>query len=251
VVFLALHGKGGEDGTIQAMLEWRGIPFTGPGSKASALCMDKLRTRQVFDQVGVPGPDWFRLRNDESVRNKKGFDRLVVKPRSEGSSLGMSIVEESNLDEAVREARKFDSDIIVEEYVPGYELTVGVFAGDELQVLPPVGIRPEHEFFDYDTKYTKGLTEYDVPAELDSEQTEALESMTREVVREAGTEALCRVDYILGDDGEFQLLEINTIPGLTETSLLPKAASEAGIPFENLLWTLVKTAWRDRQCRPT
>lgn len=249
VVFLALHGKGGEDGTVQAMLKWREIPFTGPGYHASALCMDKLRTRQLFDQLEVPGPDWYRLRRSETVRNKKNFSRMVVKPRSEGSSLGVSIVDESHLQKAVDQAREFDDDVIVEEYVDGYEITVGVVTTDDLNILPPVGIRPDHEFFDYDSKYTKGLTKYDVPAELSSSVLEQAQSLASKIAREAETRSLCRVDLLLDTNGTFRLLEINTIPGLTETSLLPMAASEVGIEFEDLIWQLTSASLRDSRCQ--
>lgn len=250
VVFVALHGKGGEDGSVQALLEWRNIDYTGPGPQASALCMDKVRTRQVFDTVDVPSPDWFRIRPGDPVENQGNFDRMVVKPRYEGSSLGMSIVGEEDLEDAVADAREFDEDVLVEEYVDGYELTVGAFVRDSLEILPPVGINPDHEFFDYETKYTKGLTEYDVPAELSSTKVREVQELTERIVREAETESLCRVDYLLDDEGTFHLLEINTIPGLTETSLLPKAARESGVSFEELVWTLVNGARRDSKCPP-
>ncbi len=249
VVFLALHGGSGEDGTIQAMLDWRGIPYTGPGAKASALCLDKLRTRQLFDHLNVPAPDWFRLDLEEPITNKGSFERMVVKPRLEGSSFGLSIVKEEGLTEAVEKSRQYDSEVIVEEYVPGYEVTVGVFRGENFHLLPPVGIRPAHEFFDFETKYTKGLTEYDVPAELEESEHRKLEQLTEKIVREAGTEDLSRIDYIRDESATFRLLEINTIPGLTETSLLPKSASEAGIAFEDLVWKLVQNALDERQCR--
>lgn len=250
VVFVALHGRGGEDGTVQAMMEWRGIDFTGPGSRASALCMDKVRSRQVFDQVDVPSPDWFRLRKKDAIENRKGFERMVVKPRHEGSSLGMSIVGESGLKDAVAHAREFDDQVLVEEYVDGYELTVGAYRHETLEVLPPVGIRPEHEFFDFKTKYTKGLTEYDVPADLTDDQVRDVKDLTERVVREAETEDLCRVDYLLDEDGTFRLLEINTIPGLTETSLLPKAAAQTGFDFDELVWNLLQSALSGSECPP-
>ncbi|MFB6345207.1 MAG: D-alanine--D-alanine ligase [bacterium] len=248
-VFIALHGSEGEDGVIQGMLDWRDIPYTGPRTAASALCMDKLMTRQFFDQVGVETPNWFVLRQDEPVRNKKGFEQLVVKPRAEGSSIGMSIVEPNELEEAVRAAREYADDVIVEENVEGYEVTVGVVQFDELTVLPPVGIRPGHDFFDFETKYTKGLTEYDVPAELPPDQRDRLLEDTKSAVRAAGTESLCRVDYIVDEDGTPRLLEINTIPGLTQTSLLPKAARQAGIEFDELIWGLIEQARRRQQCQ--
>lgn len=251
VVFLALHGKGGEDGTIQGMLEWRGIPYTGPCTRASALCMDKLRTRQVFDREGISSPDWFYLRNNENIKNKKNFQKMVVKPRFEGSSLGMSIVEENEFETAVQTARNYDSEVIVEEYIEGYEVTVGVFSDTSLVTLPPIGIRPKNEFFDFETKYTKGLTEYDVPAEISDEALNQLKTLTGKIVKIAETESLCRVDYIQDNDGNFRLLEINTIPGLTETSLLPKAAREKGISFEELIWKLITSARRRQQCQQT
>lgn len=251
VVFIALHGSEGEDGTIQAMLDWRGIPYTGPGPAASALCMDKLRTRQFFDQVDVSSPDWFVLKQDEAVRNKKNFERLVVKPREEGSSIGMSIVDRDGFEDAVQEAREYSDDVLIEEFIDGYEVTVGAVGIDSLRILPPVGIRPSHEFFDFETKYTKGLTDYDVPADLDGDRVERLRELTERIVTEAETESLCRVDYIMDGEGEPRLLEINTIPGLTPTSLLPKAASEAGMEFEDLIWGLIQAARGRKTCQKT
>lgn len=250
VVFIALHGAEGENGTIQGMLEWRGIPYTGPGPAASALCMDKVMTRRFFDQLDVPSPGWFVLNENEPVTNKEDFDRLVVKPRGEGSSIGMSIVDRDDFEEAVEEARQYSEDVLVEEFIEGYEVTVGVVGFDELTVLPPVGIRPSHEFFDFETKYTKGLTDYDVPAELSTEQVERLSTLTERIVNEAETDSLCRVDYIMDTEGEPRLLEINTIPGLTQTSLLPKAASEAGMTFDELLWGLIQAARGQKPWQP-
>ncbi|MGM0380401.1 MAG: D-alanine--D-alanine ligase family protein [bacterium] len=245
--FIALHGRGGEDGTIQALLEWYGIPYTGPGVAASALCMDKIRSKYIYEQLALPTADWFILEEEKEIRNVKDFSRLVVKPRREGSSLGMSIVEPGELEEAARKAFEYDDQLLVEEYVEGYEVTVGVITLDEMKILPPVGIRPSHEFFDYDTKYTKGLTEYDVPAPLEEEQVKILHDITEDIVKEAETASLCRVDFIMDRDNRPNLLEINTIPGLTATSLLPMAAGEAGISFEELVWGLVCRAREDFQ----
>ncbi len=245
VAFVALHGRGGEDGTIQALLEWYDIPYTGPGVAASALCMDKIRSKYIYDQLSLPTADWFVLERGEEIENKNNFSRMVVKPRREGSSLGMSIVGPDELDGAVKEAYEYDDQVLVEKFIDGYEVTVGVVTLEELNILPPVGIRPSHEFFDYDTKYTKGLTEYDVPAPLSQEQVKLLSDITEDIVKEAETDSLCRVDFIIGEDGEPNLLEINTIPGLTATSLLPMAAEEAGISFEELVWGLVCRAKED------
>lgn len=243
VVFIALHGRGGEDGVIQGLLEWYDVPYTGPGVAASALCMDKIRCKQVYDGLGFPSPDWFVLRQEDPPEPRASFEQYVVKPRLEGSSLGLSIVDRSRFEEAVTRAREYDSEVLVERYIPGYEVTVGTVILDKPHVLPPVGIRPKHEFFDYDTKYTKGLTEYDVPAELDTSTRDRLEELTSTVAREFGSRSLCRIDYIVGDGGQPHLLEINTIPGFTETSLLPKAARLAGIDFPDLVWSMVRRAY--------
>lgn len=241
VAFVALHGRGGEDGVIQGMLEWYGIPYTGPGVEASATCMNKIRCKRIFDSIGVPTPDWFVISADDTVEPVESFEQYVVKPRLEGSSLGMSIVEEEGFAGAVQEARNYDRDVLVERHVEGYETTVGVVGLDTVRILPPVGIRPSHDYFDYETKYTKGLTEYDVPADVDDDTAKQLTSMTRDVVDELDTRSLSRVDFIVTDEGP-KVLEVNTIPGMTETSLLPKAAAEDGIAFEELVWSMVQSA---------
>ncbi len=239
VAFVALHGRGGEDGVIQGMLEWHGIPYTGPGVAASSICMDKIYTKFIVEQLQLPTPDWFILEADEAPVCKQKFERLVVKPRCEGSSIGLSIVEADELSEAVEAARRYDSEVLVEEYIEGYEVTVGAVTLDQFELLPPVGIRPSHEFFDFETKYTKGLTEYDVPAPLDREVVEKLRKFTRRAVTAFQTKSLCRVDYLLDKEEDPKLLEINTIPGMTATSLLPMAAEAAGTDFPELIWGLV------------
>ncbi len=239
VAFVALHGRGGEDGVIQGMLEWHGIPYTGPGVAASSICIDKIYTKFIVEQLQLPTPDWFILEADEEPVIKKDFERMVVKPRCEGSSIGLSIVDATELPEAVEVAREYDGEILVEEYVEGYEVTVGAVTLEEFELLPPVGIRPSHEFFDFETKYTKGLTEYDVPAPLEREVVEKLREFTRRAVSAFQTKSLCRVDYLLDEAGQPNLLEINTIPGMTATSLLPMAAEAAGTDFPELIWGLV------------
>jgi len=243
VAFIALHGRGGEDGVIQGMLEWNDIAYTGPGVEASSTCMDKFRCKQIFRSEDWQTPRWFVIRHNDEIVPESSFERYVVKPRFEGSSLGISIVTEENLEQAVNQARDYDRDILVEEFVDGYEVTVGIVKLDSVRVFRPVGIRPQHEFFDFDTKYTRGLTEYDVPADLDQTTEEKVKRFAEEVARELGTEALCRVDFVVSD-GEPYLLEVNTIPGLTETSLLPKAAREADLSFPNLIWSMVQSAWK-------
>ncbi|MFP4686629.1 MAG: D-alanine--D-alanine ligase [bacterium] len=237
--FIALHGRGGEDGVIQGLLEWYGIPYTGPGVAASAICMDKVLSKRLYEQLEIPTANWFVIDSDQPVENSAGFKKMVVKPRLEGSSIGMSIVESDGLQTAVEKARRYCSQVLVEEYISGYEVTVGVVELEEQLFLPPVGIRSSHDYFDYETKYTKGLTEYDVPAPLEAEILNKLIARTNKVTHALGTESLSRVDYILKEDKEPVLLEINTVPGLTATSLLPMAAKSAGIEFEQLVWQLV------------
>ncbi len=243
VVFVALHGPGGEDGTIQGLLDWIGIPYTGPGPAASALGMDKVLTRRYADALGVPSPEWFYLTAEESIHKKRDFPRMVVKPRFEGSSLGVSRVTEEDFEEAVERGREYGGDVLVEEYLGGSEATVGVVQLEETRILPPVGIHPAEGFYDYEAKYTPGMTEFRVPADLPGSTMDHLRSMTRRFVTELGAEALCRVDFRLDEGGKPRLLEINTIPGMTETSLLPRAASAAGLEFQELVWSMVRAAW--------
>ncbi len=248
---IALHGRGGEDGQVQAVLDWLGIPYTGPSMAPSARSMDKLFSKRLFRQGSIPTPDWVLLRDGESagVPDRLG-EKLVVKPRFEGSSLGMSIVPRTDLPRALEEARRYDSDVLIEEYIDGYEATVGIVTLESTRVLPPVGIRPGHEFFDYDTKYTKGMTEYDVPADLPDTTIEALKEISLEAARHLETLELCRVDLMVPDSGSPTVLEINTIPGFTETSLLPKAARAEGISFPELVWGMVRSSVRRARERP-
>lgn len=250
VVFLALHGPGGEDGTIQGMLDWRSIPYTGPGPAASAICMDKLWTRRFAGALGVPSPGWFYLAANESIHNKEGFDRMVVKPRFEGSSVGISVTSRENLEGAVEKARRHGGGAIVEEYLDGPDATVGVVHLEETRVFPPISIHPPEGFYDYEAKYTPGATEYRVPAELPETTLERLRSLTGEVAAMFETESLCRVDYRLDEQGEPRMLEINTIPGMTETSLLPRAAAAAGLTFEELVWSMVRHAGERSRWEP-
>jgi D-alanine-D-alanine ligase len=245
--FLALHGRGGEDGVIQGLLEWYKIPYTGPGVAASAVCMDKVLSKRIYEQLEIPTAPWFVLAENEEIENRGGFEKMAIKPRLEGSSIGMSIVEADKLKMAVKKAREYCDQVLVEEYIPGYEVTVGVIKLEDQLFLPPVGIRSSHDYFDYETKYTKGLTEYDVPAPLANETLDKLMNLTGKVSRAVGTESLCRVDYILKEETDPVLLEINTIPGLTSTSLLPMAASSAGIEFDELVWKLLCRAMEEKE----
>jgi D-alanine-D-alanine ligase len=251
VVFVALHGAYGEDGELQAALEKRGVPFTGSGSEACRLAFDKVEARERFARAGLAVPEAVVLRGRAAIPSAGdlpfGFP-VVVKPSREGSSIGVKIVEEaSGLGEAVRQARRSDSLVLVEKYVPGRELTVGVL-GDA--PLPAIEIRPKGGWYDYANKYTAGNTEYLVPAPLEAEVEARVRELGLAAHRALGCRDMSRSDFRLDLVGGIYLLEVNSIPGMTETSLLPKAAAAAGIRFPELCLGLVARALRHGKPTP-
>jgi D-alanine-D-alanine ligase len=241
VAFLALHGRGGEDGTIQGLLECLGIPYTGSGVLASALAMDKKCSKWIFRAQGLPTPAFEVVTRADRRSYAAGLPLpVVVKPTCEGSTIGMSVVRaKSALPAAVAAALRCGEEALVEAYVAGRELTVGVLDGE---ALPVVEVRPRGGFYDYRSKYTVGATEYLVPAPL----TPRLETLVRGLAvaahRALGCRGASRVDFRVDGRGRPYLLEVNTIPGMTETSLLPKAAAEAGVPFDELVERILLTA---------
>jgi D-alanine-D-alanine ligase len=245
VAFIALHGRGGEDGTVQGLLECLGIPYTGSGVLASALAMDKKQSKWIFRAHGLPTPDF-----EVVVRGVRGawpLERLetpvVVKPVCEGSTVGMSVVRSRGaLPKALKTAFRYDPEVLVEAFVPGRDLTVGVL-GDT--VLPAVEMRPRGGFYSYRAKYTAGATEYLVPAPLTSRQAARTQDLALAAHRALGCRGAARVDFRLDERGRPLLLEVNTIPGMTETSLLPKAAGAAGIPFDELVGRILAAARLD------
>ena len=246
VAFIALHGRFGEDGTIQKLLEDLGIPYTGSGVLASKFALDKVLSRQRFLSFGLNVPDYI-------VIEKKDFDKtylslnkfkfpLVVKPACQGSSIGLSIVEDKDsLSKAIDLAFSFDERIIIEEYIKGRELTVGIL--DE-EPLPVIEIIPKKKFFDYEAKYTPGLTEYVVPAKLEEKIASQAKNSALLAHKSLDCFGFSRVDMILNKENKVFVLEVNTIPGLTETSLLPKAAKAVGIGFLELCLKLIDSAYR-------
>mgnify|MGYP001562277712 FL=1 len=243
-VFLALHGRFGEDGTIQGILESLEIPYTGSGILASRLAMDKIASRQIFERGGLSVPKYKvfeRAAHPLKIQMPEGFGLpLVVKPVQQGSSIGLSIVRAKDCwDAAVEAAFEFDERIVVEEYIAGRELTVGIL--DE-QALPVIEIIPKKTFFDFEAKYTTGLTEYVVPAKLD--ESVALKTQLRALLAHKllGCFGCSRVDIILDSNNQQRILEVNTIPGMTSTSLLPKAAGIVGIGFGELCLRLIELA---------
>lgn len=228
-VFIALHGAYGEDGGIQGCLRKRGIPFAGAGEAASRIAFDKVLSKQRFVEYGVPTPCYEILRDAD---HRTLPLPVVVKPPRQGSSIGVHVVmQEADWPKAFADARRYDERVLVERYVPGRELTVGL-VGDE--VLPPLEIRPRAGFYDFEAKYTRGASEYLVPAPLSPEATRACRAIARKAFDAVGCRHLGRVDFRLSPVGEPLALEINTIPGFTETSLLPKAAAAVGLAFPAL-----------------
>lgn len=247
VVFICLHGRFGEDGTVQGLLELLGIPYVGSGVLSSALAMDKVMSKHLYACQGIPTPDYVALRRGESWNAEEITARLgrktVVKPANEGSAIGVTISHDpAELPAAIAEAFEHDSSVLVEAFVEGVEVTVGVIGNDELTALPTLEIVPEHEFYDYESKYVPGMSRHIVPARL----SEALRSDCRRIALDAhralGCRGMSRSDTIVTADGEAYLLETNTIPGMTSTSLLPDAARAAGIGFPALCDELVRLA---------
>ncbi|MFA5095832.1 MAG: D-alanine--D-alanine ligase [Candidatus Omnitrophota bacterium] len=240
--FIALHGRFGEDGGIQKILDSLKIPYTGSRVKASRLAMDKIASRRIFKRSGLKVP---RSRVLEKA-SCSGFELrglrlpIVVKPATHGSSIGLSVVEDPRqVPRAIDAAFAFDARIIIEEYIKGRELTVGIL--DE-RAMPVIEIVPKHAFFDYQAKYKKGLTDYIVPARLSPAVAGRVSRAALEAHRLLGCFGCSRVDIILNDRNEPFVLEVNTIPGFTETSLLPKAAKQSGIDFTSLCLKLIGLA---------
>ncbi|MEE9369312.1 MAG: D-alanine--D-alanine ligase [Pontiella sp.] len=236
-VFVALHGRFGEDGEIQQMLVEQGMPFTGSGVESCRVSFDKVLTRACLEAHGIPVPKGEVLKTS---KDRTLSVPLVVKPPREGSSVGCHLVfEESQWEPAFADASHYSDDILVEEYIPGRELTVGVVNG---QVLPVVEIKTATEWYDYDAKYVTGDTQYIVPAELDDSLARALQSIALNTFQCLEAEGFGRVDFRLSPENKPYVLELNAIPGFTETSLLPKAAQSAGIGFSDLCCRIMERA---------
>ncbi|KHN53316.1 D-alanine--D-alanine ligase [Pectobacterium fontis] len=248
-IFIALHGRGGEDGTLQGVLEFLGLPYTGSGVMASALTMDKLRTKQVWQAVGLPVSPYVALdrrQYSEMAANAllAKFTHLglplIVKPSREGSSVGMSKVNSlSELPAALEEAFRHDDDILVEKWLSGPEYTVAIL-GDE--VLPSIRIQPAGTFYDYEAKYLSDDTQYFCPSGLPDEQEQALAGLAMAAYRAVGCRGWGRVDFMLDSDGAFYLLEVNTSPGMTSHSLVPMAARQRGLTFSQLVVKILEHA---------
>ncbi|HBC59212.1 TPA: D-alanine--D-alanine ligase [Candidatus Azambacteria bacterium] len=261
VVFIAMHGTYGEDGTVQGFLEMAGVPYTGSGILASALAMDKLKSSELFLFHGLKVPKYLNFSNKQWNKDKdkittKVSEKIslpcVIKPSNCGSSVGITIVRKiDDLENAVQLAFSYDDIVLAQEYISGVEVTCAVLdeGGDKEPIaLPPTQIIPkDSEFFDYHAKYTPGATEEITPPRLPAEIINKIQENALQVHKIIGCSGMSRTDMILGGDGKLYVLEINTIPGMTETSLLPQAAAAAGISFPDLLDKIIQAALNKRK----
>ena len=244
--FIVLHGRGGEDGSMQGLLECAGIPYTGSGILASALAMDKLRTKRVWLSLGLPTPAHATLASEEdchAAAAELGFP-LFVKPAHEGSSIGMAkVADVEALIAAWKDASRYDSQVLVEQMIDGPEYTVAMLRG---QVLPPIGLGTPHTFYDYDAKYQANDTQYLIPCGLAADKEDELKRLCAAACETVGTQGWARVDVMQDADGQFHLLEVNTVPGMTDHSLVPMAANAAGLDFTQLVLSILADSLEQR-----
>jgi len=243
LAFIALHGRFGEDGTVQSILEEKKIPYTGSGVVASGLALDKIASKEIFKKRGITIPDYYVVeRTDVDTDRLSGLRfPLVVKPQREGSSIGLSVARtDADLRGCIETALRYDPKVIVEEYIQGRELTVGIL-GEE--ALPVVEIVPKNHLYSYDAKYNDTETRYLVPAEIGEREYQLSQRFGLEAHQCLGCRHFSRVDMILDAAGDIHVLEVNSIPGMTERSLLPKAARAAGINFNELCLMIVEMAY--------
>ena len=252
LVFIALHGRGGEDGFIQAILEEKNIQFTGSNSKSCELSMNKSESKKIWRELSLPTPDFVEIKNAGTTKTQTSpflsseqdvsalEESFVVKPAREGSSFGVSIVHpgKGSLENAMKEALKYDDILIVEAFIEGEEVTVPILDG---KALTPISIKPKNDFYDFDAKYVRNDTEYS-QSELSEEELMTVKNFAWHAFSCLGCSGWGRVDFIQDKKRNFQLIELNTVPGLTETSLVPKSAILEGIDFDGLIIRILNTA---------
>jgi len=238
--YIALHGTDGEDGKIQSLLEFLNIPYTGSGVLASALSMDKAASKKLFKYCNINTPAWTVIKNGDCLEHLKNSVcyPVVVKPVAQGSAIGISIVsKKESFKKALADAFKRGSSAIVENYVKGTEITIGVLGG---AALPVIEIVPKNKFYDFNAKYSKGGSKHIVPSALPKAVQRQAQTIAEKIYKEFDCRAMCRIDMIVDASHKIWVLEINTVPGMTQTSLLPEAALEAGINFENLVLKIME-----------
>jgi D-alanine-D-alanine ligase len=252
-VFVALHGEVGEDGRVQAVLDLAGVPYTGSGALASALSMNKDLSKKIFLSQGIPTPEWMLLSGRDGSESDPGLGPpgpaslggfpVVVKPNDQGSTIGLTIVKnQGEFPAAVRKAAGYSDEIMVERYIPGREITVSVLGSE---ALPVVEIIPEGGLYDYTRKYTKGASRYVVPAELDSDLETRVKDLGMRCFSALGCRGFGRVDMRLSPGNDVFCLEVNTVPGMTETSLVPMAAGALGVSFDEMIKRILESAGLD------
>lgn len=241
-VFIVLHGRGGEDGALQGALSYMGLPFTGTGAQGSAFAMDKVRSKYLFLGAKLPTAPFCVVNKGDNFDCQQILKQLsgkvMVKPANEGSSIGMGEAHSvEQLESAINNAFNYDSEVLVEQWVTGREVTVSILNG---VALPIIEMRTSHEFYDYDAKYITGDTEYLCPAPLEAELTKQVQDMAVKVFNIVGGSGWGRVDFIIDADNQMNVLEVNTVPGMTETSLVPKAAAANNMDFSSLVIDILK-----------
>lgn len=245
VAFIGLHGKWGEDGTIQSLLELRGIKYTGSDVLSSAMSMDKLMSKIMFRHYDINTPHWLHIEKNSPDRNnvislieEKLKYPCVVKPNDQGSTVGLTVCKSSEeVPAAVDLALQYSGKALIEEYISGHEVTVGIL---DNKALPVLEIKPKHALYDYECKYTSGMSEYEVPAKFPDDIKKELQEQAVRAFSVLGCRGYGRADFRLSEDMKPYCLEINTLPGMTSTSLVPKMAKAAGISFEELIDTIIK-----------
>ena len=242
-VWIALHGPGGEDGAVQGLLQWLNIPYTGSGVMASAIAMDKVRSKHLFRATGIPTPDYAAVRSLEEASvaaEQVGFP-LIIKPSGQGSSVGMSkVFERAELNDAVEVALQYGDTVLLESCIAGDELTVAVLQG---RALPSIRIVTPRVFYDYRAKYESDRTEYICPGTASDEEEAVYAELAVAAFDELGCSGWARVDFMTGADKQPLVLEVNTVPGMTSHSLVPMAAQRDGIDFEELCWRILETSF--------
>jgi len=247
IVFNALHGQFGEDGRVQGLLDILNIPYTHSGILSSAVCMDKIFTNKLCDASGITSPQFEILHKGQDEENKKLIAKIgkpfVIKPVNEGSSVGVEVILAEHSFDITKYEWKYGDRLLVEKYIAGQEIQVAVLNG---KALGAIEVRPKHLFYDYECKYTAGMTDYIMPAEISAEKYAEVLKIAEKCYGVAGCSGVTRIDFILNNknsgDNKFYLLEVNTHPGFTATSLVPKIAKYAGISFEEIIEYLIKSA---------
>ncbi|MCH8271728.1 MAG: D-alanine--D-alanine ligase [Candidatus Marinimicrobia bacterium] len=241
LAFLTLHGRFGEDGIIQALLDSVGLKYTGSNVLASALAMDKDVSKKLFKEAGIRVIEWTMVRDGQVFHSESDMDfPMIVKPNDQGSTVGFSIVNSSDeLDKAAAKAAKYSSHVMVEKYVKGRELTVTIL---DKQSLPIIEIKPKNKVYNYESKYTPGMTEYSCPADLPEQLEVGIQLAALKAFNALGCRHYARADFLLDSEDRFYCLEVNTLPGLTKTSLVPKAAKAVGMSFQDLVEKIVELA---------